>query len=378
MPDWKSENQKANYSVIKNNIKKLVMKLRRNITIGLIILVLVAIVAFRLISNKHSFENQLKMVSELNTTIPVLTDTVKYRQIENGFRINGTFSPFKEISVNAEVMGKITSVKAETGDEVKKGQILASVDNEISASQLELSKFNLEKAEKDLKRFELLSQGDAATIQQYESVKQVYVNAQCAYTSAHVQNDNSFIKAPFNGSVTKRYVETGTYISPGSPVFDISEIDRMKLIAKLTAGEVDKVRKGEDVDIAVEAYPGIIFKGLVGNIVVKADLSKRYEVEIDILNRSGNLIKPGMYGSVYFGQNLKEPALVIPRRAIAASILNPEIFIVKGDSVIKINITASSLDNKYVVVKSGLKKGDVIVTSGQINLVNGSKIRTNN
>ena len=354
------------------------MKLRRNITIGLIILVLVAIVAFRLISNKHSFENQLKMVSELNTTIPVLTDTVKYRQIENGFRINGTFSPFKEISVNAEVMGKITSVKAETGDEVKKGQILASVDNEISASQLELSKFNLEKAEKDLKRFELLSQGDAATIQQYESVKQVYVNAQCAYTSAHVQNDNSFIKAPFNGSVTKRYVETGTYISPGSPVFEIIEIDRMKLIVKLTAGEVDKVRKGEDVDIAVEAYPGIIFKGLVGNIVVKADLSKRYEVEIDILNRSGNLIKPGMYGSVYFGQNLKEPALVIPRRAIAASILNPEIFIVKGDSVIKINITASSLDNKYVVVKSGLKEGDVIVISGQINLVNGSKIRTNN
>lgn len=354
------------------------MKLRRSITTSLIILALVAIVAFRLISNKHSFENQLKMVSELITTIPVITDTVKYRQIENGFRINGTFSPFKEISVNAEAMGKIISVKAETGDEVKKGQILASVDNEISASQLELAKFNLEKAEKDLKRFEQLSQGDAATIQQYESVKQVFVNAQFAYTSAKVQNDNAFIKAPFDGSITKRYVETGTYISPGSPVFDIIEIDRMKLIAKLTTGEVEKVRKGEDVNITVEAYQGIIYKGHVSNIVVKADLSKRYEVEIDVLNRSGNLIKPGMYGSVIFGQDLKEPALVIPRRAIAASILNPEIFLVKGDSVIKISITASSLDDKYVVVKSGLKEGDVIVTSGQINLINGSKIRTNN
>jgi RND family efflux transporter MFP subunit len=152
----------------------------------------------------------------------------------------------------------------------------------------------------------------------------------------------------------------------------------MKLIAKLTTGEVEKVRKGEDVKITVEAYPGIIYKGHISNIIVKADLSKRYEVEIDVLNRPDNLIKPGMYGSVSFGLDLKEPALVIPRRAIAASILNPEIYLVKGDSVIKINITASSLDDKYVVVKSGLKEGDVIVTSGQINLVSGSKIRTNN
>lgn len=354
------------------------MKLRRIVTTGLIITALVIIIAFRLISNKHSFENQLNMVSELNPTIPVMTDTVRYRQVENGFSINGTFSPYREISINSEVLGKIVSVKSETGEEVKKGQILASVDNEISASQLELAKLNLEKAEKDLKRFEQLSQGDAATITQYESVKQVFKNAQFAYTSAKVQNDNALIKAPFDGSVTKRYVETGSYISPGSQVFDIIEIDRMKLIAKLTGSEVDKVRKGEAVNISVEAYPGNIYKGHVSNIAVKADLSKRYEVEIDILNRSGNLIKPGMYGSVTFGQDFKERALVIPRRAIAASILNPEVFLVKGDSVIMINITTSSLDDKYVVVKNGLKEGDVIVISGQINLVNGSKIRTNN
>jgi RND family efflux transporter MFP subunit len=351
------------------------MKLRKRITTVLIIIALVTIVAFRLISNKKSLENQLRMVSELDPTIPVLTDTVKYRQITNGFSVNGTFSPFREISIISETQGKITSLKTETGDEVKEGDTLAIIDNEISVSQLAVTKFNLEKAEKDLERFKELSIGEAVTLQQYESVKQVLENAQFAYTSAKVQNDNAFITAPFSGLITKRYIEKGAYIAPGFLVFDIVEIDKLRFIAKLSAEEVGKVKKGESVKLTVESIPGITYKGYVSYKVLKADITGRYEVEVSISNNTGNIIKPGMYGESLFTIDLKEPALVIPRRAIEGSILNPEVYLVKGDSVIKKNIIASSLDDKYVLVKSGLNKGDVIVTSGQINLVNGSKIR---
>jgi membrane fusion protein, multidrug efflux system len=351
------------------------MKSRRRIITVIIVAVLAIVVVLRLVSNKRSFDNQLKMVSELNTTIPVMIDTVKYRQIESGFSINGTFSPFKEISIASEAQGKIISISAETGDNVKKGQVLASIDTEILVSQLVLAKFNLEKAEKDQKRFEQLSQGDAATIQQYESAKQVFDNAQYGYTSAKVQYDNAFIKAPFNGFITKRYIENGTYISPGAPVFDMVEISSVKLMAKLTVEEVEKVTKGQNVVLSVEAYPGIRYEGHISNIVVKADLSKRYEVEVVVINPIDNSIKPGMFGTVLFAHDSNVHELVIPRRAIANSILNPEVFLVKGDEVIKQNITAVSLNDKYVLVKSGLKEGDVIVISGQINLVSGSKIR---
>ena len=129
--------------------------------------------------------------------------------------------------------------------------------------------------------------------------------------------------------------------------------------------------------LTVESIPGTTYEGYVGNITVRSDLSGRYDVEIYI-NNTDKLLKPGMYGSVLFTEDSKEPVLVIPRRAIEGSILNPEVFQVRGDSVVKKNITASSLNDKYVLVKSGLSKGDVIVTSGQINLVNGSKIRINN
>jgi len=342
------------------------------------IVAVVAIVIVRLVSVKQSFSEELKMVSESNATIPVITDTVKYRQITTAFSINGTFSPSQEISIAAETQGKIVSINSDTGDKVVSGQVLASIDNELFASQLNLAKFNLEKADKDKQRFEKLSKGEAATIEQYESAKQVYQNALSAYTSAKVQNENARIKAPFDGIITKRYASKGTYLSPGTAVFDIVSINKVKLIARLTDVEVQKVKKDQEVTFSVEAYPGIIYNGKVTAIIIKADLSKRYDAEIEVVNHTDQLIKPGMFGTVTFSCDAGEQALVIPRKAIAGSIKNAEIFRVKGDSVKLQKIAVAPFDDKYVVVSEGLKAGDIIVTSGQISLVNGSKIKLNN
>jgi membrane fusion protein, multidrug efflux system len=352
------------------------MTIRRIITIT-IVAVIIVIVVLRLISNKRSFAEQLKMVSEFNTSVPVEVDTVKYKTIVTTFPENGSFKAMQEVSIASEVQGKVNTINAKAGQSVRAGQILAIIDNELSKSQLELAKFDLEKAEKDMHRFEELSKGDAATIQQYESAKQAYINAQSAFTSAKVQYDNSFIKTPFDGMLTKQYIEKGAYVLPGAPVFDIVEIDKVKLIVKLTGEEVQKVQKGQAVKVSVDAYPGVQYDGSISAIIIKADLSKRYDVEIDVINHKDNIIKPGMFGTVMFKGVQDGQSLIIPRKAIAGSIKNPEVYLVKGDSVELQRIIAVSFDDKNIVVKEGLKAGDIIVTSGQINLVNGTKITLN-
>jgi membrane fusion protein, multidrug efflux system len=354
------------------------MKLRKYIISTTIIIILVSAVALRLYSNKAGFNEELKMVSESTTTIPVNTDTVKYMGVASELSVNGSFSPSHEISISAETQGKITSMHTGVGDKVVAGQVLASLDNEVSASQLKLAKFNMEKAEKDMKRFEQLSQSDAVTTQQYESARQSFEMAQSAYTSAKIENRNTGIKAPFNGIITKRYTDNGAYVAPGTPVFDIVEVNRLKLIVKLTADEAGKVHKDQHVRVSVDTYPGVAYDGKVSAVVVKADLSKRYDVEIDVNNNTGKPIKPGMFGTAVFLANSVGQPLVIPRKAIAGSIKNSEIFLVKGDSVVARKIVVTSLDEKYVRVNEGLNAGDVIVTSGQISLVNGSKIKLNN
>jgi len=353
------------------------MKSKKLILSIAIITVIVVIIVVRLVSNKRSFDDQLKMISEFNTTVPVITDTVKYEQIATEFSVNGTFEPLHEISISSEIQGKIISIAAETGNNVKAGQVLASIDNKLYKSQLDLAKSNLEKTEKDKQRYEILLKGDAVTAQQYETVKQEYENAQTAYTSAKIQYDNASVKAPFDGVITKKYIEKGTYLSPGTAVFEIVEIKKVKFIAKLTGDEVENVHKGQALKISVDNYPGISYDGVITAIVVKSDNSKRYDVEIEVLNHTDKLIKPGMFGTAIFGGNVGAKSLTIPRIALVGSIKNPEVFIVHGDSVISQSIDAVTLDDKYVTVKQGLKAGDVIVVSGQINLVTGSKIKLN-
>jgi len=350
------------------------MKIRRIIIATSIVAIITVLIAARLISNKRSFEEQLKMVTEFNTTIPVITDTVKFRQIVSEFKENGTFQPARDISLISETQGQIVAIKVKNGDKVEAGQVLALTENDVLKSQLNVAKFNLEKAEKDLHRFEELAENDAATAQQFEMAKQAYINAQSAYVAANTQYENSFIKAPFDGYITKQYIEKGTYLLPGASVFDMVEINRLKLLLKFTADEMRKVKKGQQVKVMVDGLPGKIYKGTISSMVVKADISKHYDVEIDVENGVGNIIKPGMSGTAIFTGSGEEKALVIPRKALTSSIKNPEVFIVKADSVVLKNIEATTLDDKNIIIEQGLSAGDVVVTSGQINLVNGSKI----
>jgi membrane fusion protein, multidrug efflux system len=353
------------------------MKSKRRIITAIAIAAIIVFAAMRLISNKQSFEEQLRMISESNITIPVTVDTVKYEQPSSEFSENGTFQAMHEISIVSETQGKVVSINTATGNNVSNNQILASVDNELYRSQFDLAKFNLEQAERDLKRYEQLSKGDAATVQQYEQAKQSFENAQSAYVSTKIQFENTFIKSPFNGIITKKHIETGSFLAPGAPIFDIVEINKLKLIVKLTDEEIGKVKKGQVVNVIADAFPDKTFEGTITAIIVKADLSKRFDVEVEVTNSPDYAIKPGMFGTVRFTNDSNDKTLVIPRKALTGSIKDPQVFIVKGDSVILKKIDAVPLDDKRIAVKQGLNASDLIVTTGQINLTNGSKININ-
>jgi membrane fusion protein, multidrug efflux system len=351
------------------------MKTRNKIITIAIVAAILVVFVIRLIANKRIFDAELNAVSDFNINIPVNTDTVKDQRIAAGFVVNGSFCALHEITVSSETQGRITSIAVRSGDHVTAGQVLASTDNELAVSQYELAKANFEKAEKDKNRYEQLSHDDAVTVQQSELAKLTFVNARSAFVTARKQLENSVIKAPVNGIITKKYVEKGMVLTPNLPAFDIVEIDRLKFMAKLTSDQINKISRGQTAKVTADNYPSVFYDGKINAIVVKADLSKRYEVEIEVTNHANQLIKPGMFGSVFFGDQSTNQFLAIPRKALTGSIKTPQVFVVKGDSVILRNIDAEPLNDRYMAVKQGLKEGDVIVVSGQINLKDGSRVK---
>jgi len=351
------------------------MKLKKNIKVISIIAVISIIVIVRLVANKNSFDSEQKLVSESSNVVPVITETVGTKSTNSSFSADGTFSSEKEVSVSSEISAKVINVNAEVGSRVHSGQVLAVLDHSVISIQLQQAKANLQKLEKDLQRNITLVKTDGATEQQVEQSKQAVIDAQATLASLQNQYDNSYIKAPFDGTITKRYIEKGGFLTQGSVVFDLSAMTRLRLVVKVTAELVGNLKKGQKVNITADAFPDKSINGTVYSINEKAGLSKQYEVEISIDNTINNQIKPGMFGKALFSGKEHSNALVIPRVAIPGSIQDAEVYVVKGDSAVIRKISVASLNEKELTVKSGLMEGDVIVVSGQINLSNGTKVK---
>lgn len=352
------------------------MKTRKYIITLLVILVIAVAITLRLIANKRAFQQELNAVSEFTAVVPVKVDTVSERPVSSGFGVTGTFEALSTVSVVSETQGRIVATKAGIGQKVTAGQVLAEIEHKLQEIKLQTAKSNFEKAKKDESRFEVLAQNDAATTQQYEAARLARMNAESGYVAARKAYDDSFIRAPISGVITKREIDEGDYLMPAMPAFTIVRTDPMKFIVNLTAGEVSRISNGEEVGIRAEQFPGVEFRGKVHSVSIQADPSRRYRVEVLVPNNS-NDIMPGMYGSAVFGMNYSVKNLVIPRSALTGSIKSPQTFVVTGDSVVLRTITAIPVNDRYLKVDSGLHPGDVIVTAGQINLVSGSKIRIN-
>lgn len=351
------------------------MKTKKVILSILSVLVLIILIVLRLAANKKSFDQEIQMVSESTITIPVITEKVAQKEITREYSVNGSFVASQEIAITSEIQGKIASVTVETGDQVSSGQVLATLNKDVVSAQLETAVFNLSKAEKDLQRNEQLLKTGGVTTQQYEQSRQTAMDAKASLASIKNQMENSTIKAPFDGIITKRYSEKGAFIATGTTLFDLVKINKIRLRIMLTASEIQGVKKGDHVKISIENHPEILAVGTVYTLNVKADASKRYEVEVEMDNKINQPIKPGMYGTAIFSDLTKKSTLTIPRKAIAGSIKDPEVYIVKGDSVLLRKISINPYNEKEFAVLEGLNQGDLVVVSGQINLVNGSKIK---
>jgi RND family efflux transporter MFP subunit len=350
--------------------------LKQNFKVIAIVLILIATVAARLVSNKESFDHDQKLASETSGVVPVLTQKAIIKAIDKGFTADGTFAADKEVVLSSEISGKVIALNAKVGDRVQAGQVLAELDHSVLEVQLQQAKSKIQKLEKDLQRNESLIKTDGTTAQQLEQSKQDVLDARATLSNLQNQYDNSYIKAPFDGSITKREVEKGSFLSPGSETFFLATTSRIKLVVNVTAEQLIFVQKGQVVSVKADDLPAENMEGTVNSINEKANQSKQFEVEILLSKMADGQIKPGMFGKATFAGEGGQQALVIPRVAIPGSIKDAEVFVVKGDSAVVTKISVSPLNEKEVIVTSGLTEGDVLVVSGQINLTNGTKVKT--
>jgi membrane fusion protein, multidrug efflux system len=349
--------------------------MKKKIFIIAVAIICTVLFVVKLAINKKNIDEATKPKS-LHIAVPVVTDTVKYITLDNSFSVNGSFAPSHELIIMGETSGKIIEVNFETGDYVKEGQVLASLDIDILNAQKQLAEANLNKTKGDLSKFEQMIKTNAISQQQLEEMKLAYINAQTSLTTVKKQLEYSVVKAPFSGYITKKYIERGGMMLPGSPIAEIVDINTLKFIASVAESDISRVKKNQEILVKCDADNTIEFKARVKAISVKADESKRYTVESEIKNNASNPVKAGMYGTAFFHSNGTRQALVIPRSGLTGSIKNAKVYIAEGNKAILKSITTAYTDDKIIEVTEGLLPGQLVITSGQINLENNTLIET--
>lgn len=332
-------------------------------------------ISWQLSKNKGTMQQEIELSRTSNTFVPVKVATVEKKSFKEDFTVNGTFQPSKEVTLVSDVSGKITKLNFDDGSYVQAGNTLLTVDNELIQNDLELSELDLEKAGKDLQRMENLLGKGGVTEVQVEEAKLRSNNLKVKIKSLKKRLSDTYVKAPISGIISQNKVENGSYLAPGTPVANIVNVSTIFLNVYLTEAQVVTARKGQKVEVTADVYQGKKFTGTVNLVDVKADESKRFRVEIAIDNPSGAMLKAGMNGKARFVAGEKVAALTIPREAFAGSTSDGEVYVVDGSKAVLRKVEAGETFDNMVEIFAGLREGETVVLTGQINLTNGATVK---
>ncbi len=348
------------------------MKKRTIITV-VSLLVIGAIVFFILQNNKKKNEAEVAVVAQKNSDIAVRTTQVKALELSGDFAVNGNFVANRQVQISSEMSGQLAALYVKEGSYVKAGQSIGRLVGDKVSVNVSNAKANLANAQQALSRYEQAYQTGGVTALQLDQARLQVTNARAQVQSASLVSGDTNIVSKISGIVNQKFVEVGTVLSPGNPIVEIVDISSVKLRVEVDQSLLGSLKVGD----LIKVHPDVVSDTLEGRITFIAPAASgalKFPVEISVQN-SFNKLKAGMYGTALFNRATQGKSLTIPRSAFVGSVSDNTVFVVKEGFAYLTKIQTGANLGDLVEVVSGLKEGDVVVSSGQINLTDKSKVR---
>ena len=350
------------------------MKSSKKAIIWGVFLLLAGLTAWKLSSNKKALDAETKLSTISRSFVPVEVTTVTTDVLSNRLEADGIFLPAKEMLVISETAGRVLETFKNKGEYCKEGDPIAKVDDEMLRIELEATQANLAKFRKDRERLTNLIEGDAAPKNKIEDVELGILAAEAKEKGLKKQINNTTLKAPMTGTLGLRFIERGSVIGPGIQIGQMTNLDHLFLMVKVTERDVLNIKKGMQVAVQADVFPETKLSGKVTNIGLRADNSFTYDVEIEVANPPNNPLRGGMHAKAIFIFDNNRRGMVLPRKAITGSVQDAKVYVVE-DSIARIRpVRLGLIQSDRVEVVSGVKEGETIVVSGQLNLTDGAKV----
>jgi membrane fusion protein (multidrug efflux system) len=300
----------------------------------------------------------------------------------------GSLRAVKGADLSLEVSGVVDSISFNSGDDVQEGALLLKLRSDDDVAKLQslqaTAELNDITYERDKKQFQLQAVSQATIDTDAANVK----NAKALVAQQQAMLDKKTLRAPFAGHLGIRAVDLGQYLGAGTVIVTLQALDPIFLDFFVPQQAVDQVRIGEAVEVKVDAYKDQTFAGEIAAINPKVDASSRNVQIRAMLKNADRKLLPGMYATVDIPTGGPQKLITLPQTAITYSPYGDTVYIVDSNSADKSDkpqmvarqsfVTTGATRGDQVAVLKGVKEGDMVVTSGQIKLHNGSTVLIDN
>ncbi|MBA3558935.1 MAG: efflux RND transporter periplasmic adaptor subunit [Gemmatimonadaceae bacterium] len=338
--------------------------------------------------------NETADAAEANSVVTVKVGkenvvVVEQAELKSGPGISGSLAPRFEATVRAEVGGAVLQTFAEQGQAVRKGALLARIDETglrdafLSArAAVRTAEQSATVARRNEERSAALAGAGAIADRDLEmsklsvsSAESQLADARSRFAMAQQQLTRTEIRAPLSGVVSDRPVSAGDVVQPGAALFTVVDPSRMKLEASVRAEELSQLRAGAPVEFSVNGYPGRTFTGQIARVNPVADpATRQVRITVEIPNTGGQLVA-GLFAEGRVASETRS-GLVVPVTAVDVRGLQPSVTRIRNGKAEKVTVALGLRDEatERLEIRSGVAAGDTLLLGAAQGIAPGTPV----
>jgi membrane fusion protein (multidrug efflux system) len=312
--------------------------------------------------------------SDTGRPVTVTTTVLRPRPFNDALQALGTAQADESVTVTAKVSDVVTRLAFDSGERVRKGQLLADMNSRAQQADVAAAEAALRDAEQQLRRGAELAKAQLIARGQYDTLRANRDAAAASVQARRAAVADRTITAPFAGVLGLRQVSLGALVAPGTVITTLDDDSTIKLDFTLPESALSSLSEGQAISATSDAWPGQAFGGRIADIDSRVDPETRaVRVRAELPNPEGKL-RQGMLLRVLVQLPTRQ-ALVLPELAVLQEAEQSSVFRVgAGGKVAQVPVKLGTRREGVVEVRSGLKAGDRVVVEGTVKLHPGDRI----
>lgn len=351
------------------------------VTKGILTTLIVLVVLFLIIYPKLDLSGSdgkpaaAQAAAAKSAPIPVVVTVTSQQELENTISVTGSILANESVDLSPELSGKITRIRFEEGQYVKKGEPLLYLNDDEMRAQLERLNYTKKLYEQSESRQRQLLEREAISQEEYDIALNELKTNLSDIKVVEAQIAKSVIRAPFSGVIGLRQVSEGSYVSPSDNIATLVNIDPVKIEFSVPERYANEVGVGDDISFSRRDDVLVDQKGKVYAVEPRINLETRTLTMRAITQNDERMLLPGMFVRIKLVLDVNKNSILLPAQSLIPEMEGYKVFVVKDGKAESRRVETGMRTDDQVEITGGLVPGDSVLATGILQVKNGSPVR---